>query len=107
MNNGKGGSPEKSGEKVEHIPWPLGHRRRRRTCRVRWLPGGTIFLAVQIKFLCFLNHSLQHFPDEFFVFFFLQSLTAVFKAELAVFLFAIAAGLNTLTVSGCKYFSIL
>ena len=26
-----------------------------------------------------------------------------FKAELAVFLFAIAAGLNTLTVSGCKY----
>ena len=73
MNNGKRGSvgsPEESGEKVEHIPWPLGHRRRRRTCRVRWLPGGKIFLAVQIKFLCFFfNNSLQHFPAKAVVFF--------------------------------------
>ena len=107
MNNGKRGSPEKSGEKVEHIPWPLGHRRRRRTCRVRWLPGGKIFLAsghIFCVFFLIINCSI--FLTKMLCFFF-TSLTAEFKAELAVFLFAIAAGLNTLTVSGCKFFSIL
>ena len=75
------------GEEVEHFPWSLGDRSCCCSCRVCWLPG--IPLLKKKKKICIsLKELLQ---------------ANLFKAELAVFLFAIAAGLNTLTVSGCKY----
>ena len=74
------------GEKVEHFPWAVGDRCSCYSgcvCRMRGVPLFKFDISLQI-FWIFLSRT-------------------IFKAELAVFLFAIAAGLNTLTVSGCKY----